>query len=58
MLVREPLIVDPGLTAVDALSTDTGLSRQAIKRALHRGAVWLRDNHGTRRFGSCCLGAE
>lgn len=51
-LVRGLAIVDPGLNAVDALRIDTGLSRQAVKRALHCGALWLRDSHGMRRFRS------
>ena len=46
-LVREIEITAPGPTAVDVLGTDTGLSRQAIKRAMHRGAVWLRGSHPT-----------
>lgn len=49
-LVREFAIIDSGLTAVDVLGTNTELSRQAIKRAMHRGAVWLRGRHGTRRI--------
>ena len=49
-LERDIEIVDPGMTAVDALSASTGLPRQAVKQAMHRGAVWLHGRHGTRRI--------
>lgn len=39
-----------GRTAADVLSEQTGLSRQAIKQAMHKGAVWLTRQGGTRRI--------
>lgn len=39
-----------GQTAIDVLSAHTGLSRQAIKQAMHKGAVWLTRKRGTRRL--------
>jgi len=38
------------LTAVDALSAETGLSRQAIKQAMNKGAVWLSRATHTQRL--------
>ncbi len=49
-LVQEIEIVDPDLTAVDALAIATELPRRAVKQAMHRGAVWLQGRHGTRRI--------
>lgn len=49
-LVTEIEIEDPGRTAVDVLSDSSDLPRQAIKRAMHRGAVWLQGHTGTRRI--------
>ena len=48
-LVSEIEVADPGLTAVDVLGSHSGLPRQAIKQAMHKGAVWLHSHHGTRR---------
>lgn len=44
-------IGDPlhGQTAIDVLSTHTGLSRTAVKHAMRKGAVWL-SRQGTRRL--------
>lgn len=39
-----------GQTAIDVLSGHTGLSRQGIKQAMHKGAVWLTRKSGTRRI--------
>ncbi len=41
---------DPGRSAVDLLSDASGLSRQAVKRAMKKGAVWLSRGHGTQRI--------
>ena len=49
-LVSDIEIANPGQTAVDTLSAHSGLPRQAIKRAMHRGAVWLHSRHGKRRI--------
>jgi tRNA pseudouridine32 synthase/23S rRNA pseudouridine746 synthase len=39
-----------GRTAIDVLAAHTDLSRQAIKQAMHKGAVWLTRKKGTRRI--------
>lgn len=39
-----------GLTAKELLSEQTGLSRQLVKQAMHKGAVWLTRNKGTHRI--------
>lgn len=39
-----------GEGAVERLSIETGLSRQAIKRAMSKGAVWLGRDGGARRL--------
>lgn len=39
-----------GQTAIDVLGERTELSRQAIKQAMHKGAVWLTRKHGTQRL--------
>lgn len=39
-----------GQSATDVLGACTGLSRQAIKRAMHKGAVWLTRRRGTQRL--------
>ena len=35
---------------VDLLATETNLSRQKIKQAMQKGAVWVTDNKGTHRI--------
>lgn len=39
-----------GQTAIDVLGEHTLLSRQSIKQAMHKGAVWLTRRRGTRRL--------
>jgi len=37
-------------SSVDLLAVETGLSKQKIKQAMQKGAVWLTDNKGTHRL--------
>lgn len=37
-------------TPVDLLASETGLSKQRIKQAMQKGAVWLTEKKGTRRI--------
>ena len=39
-----------GRTAIDVLGEHTSLSRQSIKQAMHKGAVWLTRKRGTQRI--------
>jgi tRNA pseudouridine32 synthase/23S rRNA pseudouridine746 synthase len=36
--------------AIDVLALESGLSKQKIKQAMQKGAVWLSDDKGTHRF--------
>ena len=37
-------------TSVELLACETGLSKQKVKQAMQKGAVWLTDNKGTHRL--------
>lgn len=43
-------ITDHGATPVDLLAAETGLSKQRIKQAMLKGAVWLTRGKGTQRL--------
>ena len=43
-------IVDDAASAVELLAIESGLSKQKIKQAMQKGAVWLSDNKGTQRL--------
>jgi tRNA pseudouridine32 synthase/23S rRNA pseudouridine746 synthase len=43
-------VEQPGLTAVDLLASDSGLSRQKIKQAMAKGAAWLTVGETTKRL--------
>ena len=43
-------VTDETASAVELLATESGLSKQRIKQAMHKGAVWLTDVKGTRRL--------
>jgi len=43
-------IIEDGKTAVDYLSTASGLSRQKIKQSMQKGAVWLTHKKSTQRL--------
>lgn len=45
-----PTLIDEETTAVDFLSIKTGISKQKIKTAMTRGAVWLHDKGQQRRL--------
>ena len=47
---RHITVAKDGVTAVDAFSAETDLSRQAIKQAMHKGAVWLTHGKHTQRL--------
>jgi tRNA pseudouridine32 synthase/23S rRNA pseudouridine746 synthase len=49
-LERHLPIEQDGNTAIELLNADTGLTRQGIKQAMHKGAVWLTHNRHTRRL--------
>jgi len=50
ILERHLTIEKPGINACEYLSTATGLSRQRVKQAMFKGAVWLSHNKHTRRL--------
>jgi len=41
---------DDAVSAVELLTSETGLSKQKIKQAMQKGAVWLTDKKGTHRL--------
>jgi tRNA pseudouridine32 synthase/23S rRNA pseudouridine746 synthase len=41
---------DDAVSAVELLTFETGLSKQKIKQAMQKGAVWLTDKKGTHRL--------
>ena len=43
-------IVNDAVNPVELLSSETGFSKQKIKQAMQKGAVWLTDNKGTHRL--------
>ena len=43
-------ITDNAVNAVDILASESGLSKQKIKQAMQKGAVWVSDNKGTQRL--------
>ena len=43
-------ITDDAVSAVDTLAVESGLSKQKIKQAMQKGAVWVTDNKGTQRL--------
>lgn len=43
-------VTDDAVSAVELLASESGLSRQKIKQAMQKGAVWLSDNKGTHRL--------
>lgn len=43
-------ITESGASPVDLLASESGLSKQKIKQAMQKGAVWLTDNKGTHRL--------
>lgn len=43
-------IADKSATAIDTLSANTNLSKQKLKQAMHKGAVWLTQGRSTRRL--------
>lgn len=48
--VTEEDVTNGGVSATDLLANASGLSRQKVKQAMQKGAVWLTDNKGTRRL--------
>ncbi len=43
-------IADDAVSAVDLLAAETGFSKQKIKQAMQKGAVWTTDKKGTQRL--------
>lgn len=43
-------IIDDAADPVALLSSESGLSKQKIKQAMQKGAVWITDNKGTQRL--------
>jgi len=43
-------IIEDGASPVDLLAAESGLSKQKIKQAMQKGAVWLSDSKGTHRL--------
>jgi tRNA pseudouridine32 synthase / 23S rRNA pseudouridine746 synthase len=43
-------VIEDALNAITLLSVETGLSKQKIKNAMQKGAVWLTDRNGTHRL--------
>lgn len=43
-------IVNDAVNPVELLASETGLSKQKVKQAMQKGAVWLTDNKGTHRL--------
>lgn len=43
-------VKEEGSSAVSLLAKETGFSKQKIKQAMQKGAVWLTDNTGTHRL--------
>lgn len=43
-------VVNDSDSSVELLEAETGFSRQKIKKAMQKGAVWLTDNKGTHRL--------
>jgi len=43
-------ITDDGASPIDLLASASGLSKQKVKQAMQKGAVWLTDNKGTHRL--------
>ena len=43
-------IVDDAVDPVALLASESGLSKQKIKQAMQKGAVWITDNKGTQRL--------
>ena len=43
-------IVDDAVNPVELLASESGLSKQKVKQAMQKGAVWLTDNKGTHRL--------
>ena len=43
-------IVNDATNPVELLSSETGFSKQKIKQAMQKGAVWVTDNKGTHRL--------
>jgi len=43
-------ITDEAVSPVELLASESGLSKQKIKQAMQKGAVWITDNKGTHRL--------
>ena len=43
-------IVDDAVDPIALLASESGLSKQKIKQAMQKGAVWITDNKGTQRL--------
>ncbi len=43
-------VAEDSVNAVELLAAESGLSKQKIKQAMQKGAVWLTDNKGTHRL--------
>jgi len=43
-------ILDDAVNPVELLASESGLSKQKVKQAMQKGAVWLTDNKGTHRL--------
>lgn len=43
-------VIKDAASAVELLAIETGLSKQKIKQAMQKGAVWTTDNKGTQRL--------
>lgn len=43
-------ITDNAVSAVELLASESGLSKQKVKQAMQKGAVWVSDNKGTQRL--------
>ena len=43
-------IADDGVSPVELLAQESGLSKQKIKQAMQKGAVWVTDSKGTQRL--------
>ena len=43
-------VTEAAVNAVDLLAAETGFSKQKIKQAMQKGAVWMTDKKGTQRL--------
>lgn len=43
-------VTDAACNAVELLASETGFSKQKIKQAMQKGAVWMTDKKGTQRL--------